>query len=403
MNRAARGVGAVEVADVLVLVLLFLAAANAFQYWFYFAFFALLVLIIFNKLRIKVGFLLFSLIGFSLSMAIFWSEGHITFLSTIKQFIYPATFLVGYSLIVGPNSTLPLGSTQARERRLIAILCAVCLGFFFHYLLNFSLNSGLSSRSVVDFWSRSVLSATGQAAIACLPVGLFCGFLFSDMSRKVKAIGLVGLVFVLLYNLVLAGRTIIVLIILVLLVGYSYRMLSGNAKHKFRNTIAVVAFSFAAMMAFQQNLFGIQDAILGSNLFNRFQMMGVSEDGRMTYKIQHLMLMMNYPFGGNNILNLTGGYAHDFLLDIYDAGGLFAFLFAVAMLASSISLLYAFLKHEDYSIGSKTILLCVMCSVYIEFFVEPIVYGMPWLLAHFCLILGLVAGCNKVREAKIDA
>ena len=396
------GVWAVTVANLLLAAMLFLLAMNFGQDWYYVAYVAFAAYFILSREHFKLDLGCAMLFGFAVCLVIFWPDGRATYLNILKQLTFPLLYILGFNVAgrVGGNG---VGTFASRESVALFFLTAVSLGCFAHLVLNYSINFGATSRYVVDYWTRQLLSATGQAAIACLPIGFFCGILFTNAKVPAKIMSLAGLAVVLAYNLVLAGRTIIVMTVAVLAVAYLVRMSLSDVGRKWRSTIIVVLVAAACLYAFTADMFGLRTMVLGSNLSSRFQDMAVGEDGRMAYKAQHLMLLPSYLWGGSNVLELTGGYAHDLLLDIFDAGGLPSFLFMAWFVALVLIRCVRLMANGAVSARTKTLFSAVLVALAIEFFVEPILYGMPWLLALFCFVGGMVsrmaADCSGVAAA----
>ena len=67
-------------------------------------------------------------------------------------------------------------------------------------------------------------------------------------------------------------------------------------------------------------------------------------------------------------------------------------LLMLAVLATGIWQLYVLLRRTDYARPVKAAFLLVYCAILLEFAVEPIIEGMPWLFSCYCLINGCLAG-----------
>ena len=382
--------GAVTVANLLLAVMLLLLAMNFRQSWYYVAYVAFAIYFILGREHFKLDLGCTILFGFAVCLVIFWPDGRATYLNILKQLAFPLLYILGFN-ITGKQAGSAPGAPGSRESVALFFLAAMSLGCFAHLVLNYSINFGATSRYVVDYWTRQLLSATGQAAIACLPIGFFCGILFTNAKALEKTLSLAGLVVVLAYNLVLAGRTIVVMTIAVLVVAYLVRMSLSDAGRRWRSTIIVMLVAAACLYVFTTDAFGVRTMVLGSNLSSRFQDMGVGEDGRMAYKAQHLMLLPSYLWGGSNVLELTGGYAHDLLLDVFDAGGLPSFVFMAWFVALVLVRYVRLMANGAAGATTKVLFSTVLAALAIEFFVEPILYGMPWLLALFCFVGGMVS------------
>ena len=81
----------------------------------------------------------------------------------------------------------------------------------------------------------------------------------------------------------------------------------------------------------------------------------------------------------------------DIFLDTYDEAGIFAFLGILGYILISINHLCKCISDDTLDFGFRQIVLCVYVICYIEFMVEPILQGMSWFFASFCLIDGYVS------------
>jgi flagellar biosynthesis protein FliQ len=84
------------------------------------------------------------------------------------------------------------------------------------------------------------------------------------------------------------------------------------------------------------------------------------------------------------------GYAHDILFDTYDEAGILALVAIVGYLAVSFTHMVRTVMDKSLSFVFRNMVLCMYVIVYLEFMVEPILQGMPWIFAVFCLIDGYV-------------
>lgn len=377
-------------------ILLFFAAMNFKEQWYLISYFAFFALFLLNKGNIRLSGDELILCGFAISLLVFWPEARTSYSGILKQLTYPMLFVLGYNAVGTIECTgLTRDKPSAVNYGALALfVCAMSLGCFTHLLLNYLINFGAMSRYVQDFWTGELLSATGQAAIACLPIGLFCGLVFCGKSNLVRVASAAGLFIVLSYNLILAGRTIIVIVLIVLLVALCARLIYSRFTKSLIVLLVALLIVIGCIAAFQNDLFGIRTELFGSNLYNRFTSMGIEEDGRLSYRLQYLSLLSTYPWGGSNMLAEVGGYAHDLLLDVYNAGGIVAFTFMLAFIFKIACYTVQFLKGRGVAFQMKVLLLCELCAIALEFCVEPIIYGMPWLLGLFCCLGGMLArGC----------
>lgn len=378
-------------AQKIILLFMFLGAINFVGRYYYCVYIAFLLFMAFEKGKIKPSVSLASLVLLSLFILLFDdSWGGIT--GMIKPFTYPVCFIMGYNLLNVRNNV----TIESKEKAVVKIIFLVAIANFIHFALNMVTNFGSLSRNTVDFWTKSVLSATSQMSLACLAIGISCAYLFSDSKFRYKVLSVIILMSILAYNLILAGRTLIVMIMVILAVSYIYYMIKSDDKSKkLKVFISAIAIFLLFAVCYGLDLFGIRTAVEQSNLYNRFfgeySVINVGEDSRFDYKLAYISRMLSHPFGGNEIFAEVGTYAHDLFLDTYDRSGIFAFVAILVYIISSIVNVIKILRSSNTSFFIKQLIMCTYAVLYMEFLVEPILIGMPWLFATFCFIDGAVS------------
>ncbi len=377
-----------SISQILILTLLLLASMNVLNLYFYFLFAAFLVSVIANFRHFIVDKLFFVLLAFSLSYLIFYPESLSSVTLIIKRFIFPMCYLMGINFLnYEKNDSM---DTKKRESILKAAFLIPAIGAFLHYLLNMAVNIGSLSRNTTDIWTGEVMLATGQACLAIMAIGAFSATLFSEISTKSKIISAVGLLGVFAYNLVLAGRTLIVLSAMILCVALAYSVINSNLKRKVNIIATTLIMLTLFIIAYTQNLFGLREWVLGSNLSARFDLMQVSEDSRLTNKWLYISNMLDYPLGGGNLRNYLGEYAHELYLDVYSDAGIFGYVSIILFVAISALNALRVIKNGNVSKNFKLLLICIFISILAEFFLEPIMQGVPWMLCSFCFYSGLL-------------
>lgn len=373
-----------SVVDKLFLLLVFLGAINFVNrdnvLFFLAGGFALLA---FKRPAVSVKIV--PLLAFSASLLLFWDYAHQTVTTLLSVFTYPICFFCGYNFLRRKDDR------ESKEHALFALILILTLGALAHMALNAYISRGIEgNRNTDDFWSGEMRSATGQAGLGLLAVGISAGILFSDMRTRYKLAAAGAMIFVLWYDLVLAGRTLVLVAILSLAVSFLYRLFVIRKKNT--KTLRAVLISVAVIaIVYSTNLLGIRDTILESNLYQRFTgdyAQGITEDGRSDTKLKFLRYLLMYPFGGGNIRNIVGGYAHDLYLDTYDEAGVFAFFSIVVMIVQSLFVGYRFLRSPRFSHNIKLVVLCAFLCFHLYFFAEPIMAGADWLLMFYCFFYG---------------
>ncbi len=394
MDRTIR-ISARAVLNGVVMLLLFLATLNTINRYYYFIFIAFGLFLLRPGRKVNLNAAVIPLFILALSWVVFAPSATDSVFGPLKPFAYMLSYILGYSLLSDAEQA-PDGALSFKP--FYQLIGAVAAGPFVHYLLNWLKNGNAEDRNTIDFWSNIALAATGQAALACLPLAVAVACLFIKVGKGLKFVSIVALGAILLYNLILAGRTLLVLLVIVVAVAFLYRLLYRKGRFW---AIALMAVTIAAILfAFRANVFGIRDFVESSALYTRFFGkfgMGVTEDGRLDRKLFFLNNLMDYPFGGAHMRSYVG-YAHDIFLDTFDEAGVFALLAVVAYIFMSLGRMLRCIFDKAISFEFRMVVLCVYVVLYVEFMVEPILQGMPWLFAAFCLIDGYVARLLAARQ-----
>lgn len=383
----------------IMLFLLFMASLNFVNRFYYFVFAAFAVFIFFKSQKSRVNFGFVTLFCFSISLMAFWETAHSSVLSMIKCFTFPMCYFIGYNLF---SDSEDKAISQEKVRNVCIILS---FGPFLHLFLNLLTNiEGDTGRSVTDIWTKSFLSATGQAALGCMMVGVSLALIFSRYDVKYKLLAVLSLTVVFYYNLILAGRSLFLMAFIVAVIAFLNYIRNSSSPTQFIKVVIWTTLAIAAFLVmYNSNTFGIKETVENSNFFNRFfgsnSYMEVTDDPRLEIKIEYLKYLTVHPFGGGKIHQAVGSYAHDLYLDTYDEAGVFAFIFIAIVSVSSILKLFKVLKNKSVKFETKQLLLCLYTAIHLEFWIEPILAGMPWLLAIFCVINGMVSRLSESEVA----
>lgn len=383
----------------MILCLLFLAAINFDAKFFYFAFGAAIVTMFFLR-RIKMNAVSVVYLALGLLMGAFHAS--LDLMSALRPLAFFLVYLVGYNI---PRSFLARKDGKKEQDVTYQLLVTVALGSFAHLMLNFLLNMGNDlDRNTVDIWSGEIMAATGQAALGCIMMGLGAAMVIQPDKKRSRLFGVIVIAGMLLYNLALAGRTLLVILLICLAVGSLYAAAkSGRSTTKrLKIVIRISILALVLLTAYLLNIGGVRGFVEDSNLYQRFfedAELGISETGRWANRVLYLKKMLEYPFGGLHMRERFG-YAHDLLLDAYDEFGILALLLLLLAVADGCRQLYLFCKNEDHKLSYRVALLCCYTAILLEFCVEPIFAGMPWLFVCYSLINAALACTN--RAAKVE-
>jgi len=375
----------------IVLVFFALATMNVINRYYYFVFFAVFLFCLKRSRKFYLDDVpLVFLFVLAVSWAIFSPSSMDSIFGILKPVAYILCYIVGASMIEDDScyseDELPL-------KLFYVMIVMVAAGSFVHYILNWITNTDSAYRNTVDIWTGTNMAATGQASFACLPLGLAIGALFCKNGLAVKIASIITIVLILGYNLVLSGRTLIVMFLAITALAFLHKLFTLKSG-KIRLLFIVVAVIVLLVLLYRFDVFGIGSYIESSPMYDRFfaenSDMELNEDGRIELKLYHISNMDRFLFGGAHIREEIG-YSHDIFFDTYDEAGVFAFLAIIGYLLTSMSHLVKCVKDSTLPFNFRNIVLCVYFVIYMEFMVEPILQGMPWLFATFCLIDGYVS------------
>jgi len=125
----------------------------------------------------------------------------------------------------------------------------------------------------------------------------------------------------------------------------------------------------------------------------------LAEDTRLYLKYRYILNIFRYPFGGGALYSHVGGYAHELYLDVYSDVGIVGYLLIVVfVVGTTINVWRVINKNSRFDNELKLLVLCTYTAIFAEFFIEPIVQGVPWLLCSFCIISGLISRLYKAEK-----
>ena len=382
-----------------ILLFMFLGATDFINRYYYCVFIAFFFFVLTPKRKFQVNTTFLILFVFSLSIMIFNPESHDSITDIIRPFTYPICYFMGLN-IFNRKSSDDLESDRL-EKSLSFVIYIMAAGLALHFFLNMLTNLNASDRDVVDFWTHEAMSATGQATLACLMVAVIAAFLFSKSGVFKKLIALAMLAAIVAYNLILAGRTLFAFIAVMFVLAFLFQGIA--TRRNILGSLLIALLAVAVLLAiYNLNLFGIKSAFENSNFYDRFfggkYSQDIKSDTRGAFKLEYLKHFFDHMFGGKNIKAIVGHSAHDLYLDTYDESGIFALIAVVAYIIGSISRMFRYIKLKTVSFETRQLVFCTFVIVNIQFWLEPIIRGMPWLLATYCFIDGVLTYTMNKKE-----
>ena len=377
---------------------LFLSSLNFANKYFYFLFLCFATLFVLGVRTININGGVIALLGISLSYLVFYPDSAYSITGVLKQFVYPLAYLCGLNCLKLFADRAQGNQKQKMEKGFLILCYVIAMGIFVHVFLNLYTNQGLNDREIIDYWGGAS-SATCNAAMFCFGIGMIPALLLNKSGRFGKLFSIVSLIIFTLFALVLAGRTFffLFLIVFVFTVLFSaYR--DKNFGKALRVMLIVAVISIIMVVLYQVNLFGLKELFESSNFYNRFfGEWGIEffEDGRMERKIMYLKNMFDVEnmFGGGNLRSAANDkYAHELYLDLLSDAGIFAYLIVIYFVVSRTyrAVKLAANENSGYSRLFSAIVFGLFFSLNIEFLIEPIIQGVPWLFPTFCILSGMI-------------
>lgn len=378
-----------NVSQIVIIILLSLGALNVLNKSHFFFIGAFIVFLFTESNPIKLDATFWSLVVLSACFCIFSpNDGEITLI--LKPFTYPLCYLIGKNLLLPrPNQDRKSG-----EKKLFYVMLSLSIALLIHIILNFATNGATEDRNTIDFWTGEILSATLQAGLGVIIVGFFAGVIFSKNKIWLKLFGFLCIVVVLAYNLILAGRTL--LLIFAIIIIFAIILIMFREKNS-KFTVKVIAIFLGVVLLvvifYLLDIFGLQTMIKESNFYDRFFNTNAngadSEDQRFSHKLDYILMLPYNLWGGRNIRDKVG-FAHDIFLDTLDEASVIALIAVLIVITLAVIKFIKCLKNKKMSFVTKQIIGCLYLAFFIEFCVEPVLAGMQWMFVIFCIFDGMV-------------
>lgn len=295
-------------------------------------------------------------------------------------------------------------------KKVETIILFLSFGFALQLILNYWYNLSIGLYSGRTFYSLSTMeisSATGMAMLLIPFAGIVPAYILFMNSGKIKStiVFLLYLIFSLLANLWLEGRTYFVVLGITFIVALLFVF---NVKKQLyeqvllkKNISTFLVISFLVTIFFSQKIISVYES---SNFYNRFNSgyENITETPRTERVSFYLEHFFDSPFGGGNIKNqIYGQRSHIAYLDCLDSCGIFTFIIFVMIMWFCNKTIYKSItnRHEEIPLRSKVLLLGVLVAVNLSFLVEPVVDGAQWIIEYYWFISCLLYYYqNKVSE-----
>ena len=348
-----------------------------------------------KKKRIRVNITTFLLIAFVVAYLI--PEFIIAQQPTYRLLFVPIAFLLGYNYY-----------ESVSEKDIVSCYLAVAFGMATHSILNFVMTVAktgfrFSNLSIFeDFWSRTTTTTTGMMSnfVLFLPLLIFA------MVQRKKYYALIPVVALGVFMGVITGnRTTLFLFVVATVVGMIIVFVNGQRKLGFALVAIIAGLLLFLLLAYLFNWFNLKSMYDNSYLVYRFNINRANgesllETQRWDTKGMYISKMLDYPWGGGKLREVIGGYAHDIWLDTWSWGGCVAFIILIGYLALFIYRMIRFIRMAE-ELSTKVLFSGYLVIILIQYLIEPIIQGAPWLFISAALFDGMISRylAQKTNEA----
>lgn len=278
-----------------------------------------------------------------------------------------------------------------------ATIFSIVTGRFLHGALNFFVSDGYRTviRNGIDIWTGTVLSATGQGALMTLAASLlFYGlFIMPFEHNKARKLAVITMSSISFANYLMSATRGGLYIALIVFVTESIIYLLFERKNiKQRRRIIILLTVLVVLVCFESTtgMLGIRDALNQTALLTRIRNeedVGLSNEGRVMMLTDVLAKASDLPFGDGELST-----AHNLWLDILKQTGWIPFVFLAIFTAYIIRRFWLLEKDLQQPLEIRYLVLAVALSACMNFFIEPVMKGMPYYFVGFCVIAGAVDG-----------
>lgn len=307
--------------------------------------------------------------------------------STLRLSFLPLAFLLGYNYF-----------DTIDKKDIVTSYIVIAIGMAAHVILSIVLtmtHNGFKTGYVsvyTDIWSRTITTTTGLMSNYVLFLPLFV-FALSKGGKYHAFIpfSLLGVVF----GILTGNRSTLVLFIVATIVGVLISLFNKQKRIAIIMIAMIAVLLLFVILAYQFNWFGIKSMYDNSYLafrisFTKANDASLIDSGRWDAKGMYISKMLDYPWGGGALREEVGIYAHDIWLDTWSSGGWIAFTALVVYLAGYVYRMIRFILIVN-DISIKILFASFSVVLFMQFFVEPVLNGAPWLFISATLFDGMIA------------
>lgn len=290
------------------------------------------------------------------------------------------------------------------------IIYIVVFGLFIYAGLNMidyvkEYATGSGPRYVYEFWKGHMINAP-LMGVYITPMGTLIIYNLFHLNFKkdivLKIIHLILFGLSIYFTIILANRSYFLIVPIVFVCMYLLQLVLNKFK-MLKPTFIATVFIGLIYYAYRFDFLGVKTFIIDTDWYVRIiktMENGLLSDGR--FKVYPFIRDQFdlYPLGGYQ-MDLGGiVYAHNLWLDVLFAVGLYPFYMLVAYSALTLFTLFKLNIAKNIDISVKLLVSSVFLGFTLNFMVEPILEGVPYVFFLFCLING--ATYEYVKVSRIE-
>lgn len=380
--------------NMIINVLLFLMATNFLHFGYLLLPIVCLLLFVDNEFKFKINnikiFILLCLFGLTFLMFSYKLGFYCLF-----GFFLPMSYFVGSNI------------KEINEENIKKILFLLIFGMGVHVVLNFGYELatfGIETFVKVshfDFWTHDKVSTTQTATNYVFMLSVLYYVLIYEKNRNIKISYFILFVLMMIYELAIARRTPILLIIggfiLSLIVDIAF---VKNKDRKVRNIsiifiglcIVAIIVSIIYIASVYNHEWYFDENV--PTLFRKFYFFGVGTS-RIDIFIEALKIAPQHLWGGQEITTLFDINVHDLWMDTFDYAGIVPYILLIVYSIYCFIKMIFVLKNNDLSKSFRLLIFILFICIAIQMFLEPIITGSPIFLLCSMLIIASIERLNS--------
>lgn len=311
----------------------------------------------------------------------------IQFRATLSIFYIIRAFLgASFAYVIG------MKVCKGEESKLLALIEIIAISSFLHGFLNIATTTTISaaSRYVHNVWTGGITTATLQGTYFTCAIAVASLWTLGKSFLK-KVFGCLILIATIWNSMMTASRTAVFMVFILFIASYFLVEYRRKEKKAFvgiviRTIIGLAVVAFLIYVAYSSNSFGIQTRInssyLGLRIASISKEMSVPRSELWSLGISNILA---HPFGYDKDI-----YAHNLWIDFGLNGGVAPFVLLVFFSIASFTTCGRLVKRGNISDTTKSMVILSNIAFNINFMVEPILDGVPFMFFMYCMICGAV-------------